>query len=246
MALNCLRQLARWAAFVDLGASLLTELCPQVLSLSANGLFQVAGPVYEGNFQVQRGVWESWQLLVGLSWLLYAKSWPAGPAHRELIDLLISFHHRKWWASLLTYIVRCCISGGRCLSVDWNRRYVAVKVVRNGSIDNIKKSYPRTWPNFKISLVLKFTAPSWCVSGGEPVPVGRLFGGMQIIDSKCIDIGLSVRGTCFYYLCNTRYPLSAICHRHQIAAQSLMIIVIHPKCVRKFKFKSSRDARFLY
>ena len=171
MALNCLRQLARRAAFVDLGASLLTELCPQVLSLSANGLFQVAGPVYEGNFQVQRcfcyllaglspvfvlrgsvvcfrGVWEWWQLLVGLSWLLYAKSWPAGHAHRELIDLLVSFHHRKWWASLLTYIVRCCISGGRCLSVDWNRRYVAVKVVRNGSIDN-KKIIPENLTQFQ-------------------------------------------------------------------------------------------------
>jgi len=90
----------------------LAGACLQALFLSADGLFQVAGPVYEGDLQVQRcfccplgglnlvfvshgavyhfrGVWEG-QQLAGSS-RLCAKS---KPARWELIDLLVSFCHR--------------------------------------------------------------------------------------------------------------------------------------------------------
>ena len=74
-----------------------------------------------------------------------------------------------------------------------------------------------------------FTAPSWCISGGK----GRLFGaggmiakfkkfkvqkqGAQSRRRRRIELRMGEENV-FNYLCNTRYPLSAICHRHRIGA----------------------------
>jgi len=57
MAPNQPEQMA-WAPFAALEdvllASFLAEVCLQELSLSANGPFQVAGPVYKDDLQVRR------------------------------------------------------------------------------------------------------------------------------------------------------------------------------------------------